>query len=241
MKEIIATPIFFSEGKGEKNKIYLGEWCIPYQVNSSNKGTKNILEYNWKTSSDFENQHDYIFDLKNKILPLLSSELNNIHKTKISIKGWNLIIGWWLNCFLSTTLDRYLTLKQLKNNEDYVFYIADLPKEEIVPIDTTESFLQFQDSDLWNHIFFGELIKNFENIKIKKFPYKKLNEKKILKKNSNFIHKFKNIFKLLLKKFLKKFLEINFTNSANIYFFINPNMPLIRILRIKFRLKRIIM
>ena len=89
--------------------VYLSEYAKPNNFKDSIK-EGFVFEHHWNNKSKAESDSQYIKGLKEKLLPELAKKLNELNKTNLSVKGWNLIIGNWLISFLTVSFDRYYSL-----------------------------------------------------------------------------------------------------------------------------------
>lgn len=153
--------------------------------------------YHWdnrlKASSDFQ----YIQNLKIELLEELSIILNKLHDTNLSIRAWDIIIGYWLNMFITITFDRWSILQNKKFSEIIKTHknIIDIEIDNF-PLESSDANSQFI-SEEWNEIFFNQIITELNGFQTKVLK-KSSNQKKI--SNINFRKKIKNLIKMLLNK-----------------------------------------
>ena len=181
MIEIITSSLKQNNQLKSSKKIFLGEWCIPYNSKSRMQGLNEVLTYHWSSSKNSLRDFKYIDKLHKYIFPDLANKLNEIHNKRINKKEWNLIIGYWLYLYLSVCVDRYNTISNLKKKleigkEYFVSEIDDLSKEQFIPKDTSEAVTFFH-NDLWNHFFFSDLLQVFTKINFRKTSFKYLSSK----------------------------------------------------------------
>lgn len=242
MIEIITTYLNQNNQENNYKKIFLGEWCIPFNSKSKLIGLNKVLNYHWASSKKSLRDFKYINKLHKSILPDLANKLNLIHNKKINKKEWNLIIGYWLYVYISVCVDRYNTIsnlgKKLEKEKDYfVKEFHNLSKDQFIPIDTSEAVKFFHD-DLWNHLFFSDLLRLFTKVNFRKTTFKYLSSTKV---NSHFKLKLFSLsfIKIRIKNFLKNFLKLSFSKRKLIYL-LNPEISLINIFKLKFFTKSVI-
>ena len=115
------------------------------------------LVYHWSDSLKKERDFIRIQSLAISMIPELTEKLNALHCLKLSVRQWHLIIGNWLNCFLTVYYDRFHAKEQsfplasidLTQRLDQSFYWS-------IPIDTKDAMSQFCDVH-WNRAFIGLL------------------------------------------------------------------------------------
>ena len=172
MIEIITSSLKQNNQVNSSKKIFLGEWCIPYNSKLKMKGSNKVLNYNWTSSKKSLRDFKYIDNIHKSILPDLAKKLNFIHNKKFNIKEWNLIIGYWLYLYISVCVDRYNTISNLKKKFEkgekyFVREIDNLSQNQFIPKDTSEAATFFHD-DLWNHLFFSDLLRLFTEVNFRK-------------------------------------------------------------------------
>ena len=93
----------------DKNKIYLGNWCLQNKY-IADKGEK-IADYHWDDRDKLEKDFEYILNLSKKLSKSIGNELNKIHKIKKNDKYWALILEYWLITFISSSFDLWENTK----------------------------------------------------------------------------------------------------------------------------------
>ena len=174
--------------------------------------------YHWdnriKASSDFQ----YIQNLKLELLEELSIILNKLHDTNLSIRAWDIIIGYWLNLFITVTYDRWSILQNKKSSEIIKTHknIIDIEIDNF-PLDSLEANSQFISED-WNEIFFNQIITELNGLQTKIIK-KSYNQKK--KSNINLRRKTKDLIKKYSIKFIVfLILAINLMSLFHVVFLI---------------------
>ena len=82
-----------------KKLLFIGSWCI--KKNTNLKGlTYEFITYPWNNNKKIKSDAAYIYKIYQKIIPILSNELNNIHNQKLSTRYWELLLGIWLFKFI---------------------------------------------------------------------------------------------------------------------------------------------
>ena len=82
----------------------------------------DLGNFNWKKTSRFRKDHDYLQDFFWKSNKKLSKILNDYHKTNLSTKSWSILLYPWLYYYQSTLYNRWklFSYKKKKKNK-YVF------------------------------------------------------------------------------------------------------------------------
>lgn len=93
--------------------MFLGSWCLDYEKRSSwctLNGT--MMPSPFSSAKEAENAYDEVDDIYEKILPLVVKSLNEIHGLTYSLRFWRIVIGPWLQNYISVVYDRYTHVKR---------------------------------------------------------------------------------------------------------------------------------
>ena len=94
----------------QNKNIFLGIWCEEY----NGKNRFETLKYHWYDRQKAFRDHNYLYNLKKVLLVLLAEKLNIIHSTNYCTKSWDIMIGYWLQSFISVSFDRWEQLNYSK-------------------------------------------------------------------------------------------------------------------------------
>ena len=67
--------------------------------------------YHWDDREKAARDYRYIQTLKNTLIIELQKKLNDLHGTDFTPRAWNIMIGYWLNQFITVIFDRISVLK----------------------------------------------------------------------------------------------------------------------------------
>ena len=102
--------------------------------------------------------NDYVLTLADQILTELAAALNRFHETEHSKRYWNIVLGHWLQRYVSVAFDRYQTLDEaIKNYEVDGTTIFEATDYSLATRDS-ESFIWACNDDSWNHVLLSRLI-----------------------------------------------------------------------------------
>ena len=186
------------------NKLFLGQWSIGDEVQTSNLGNYKIVDYHWDNSEKLDKDYEYLYDLYYELLKSLRISLNNIHKLDKSERYWQLVLGSWLEMFLVCAFDRWECVSNAftKYNISNVYSFKSDYMKHIVS-DLSE-FHRLTQTQSWNNFLITEIIKfkKISNINFKENINYFIEEKK---KNyqSNKFSKKKNLFFSFFDNFAK--------------------------------------
>ena len=176
--------------------IFLGNWCRKDKKLVCKK--KNIIFTQKNNFKELKKQFILETRVYEKILKELSYELNKIHNKNFSLRAWRIIIGPWLNRFITVIFDRKkiiddflgkrkkkkISFSQTKVNHDVAF--------------DTDDFTNYSSSDKWNNYIFLRIISLKLNLNKLKF----VGQRKLKKIDMKF--NLKNIILNIFNNFSKK-------------------------------------
>ena len=132
----------------------------------------------------------------NDILPLLAKKLNQIHNCNYDKEFWEIIIGPWLNNFISISYNRFNKVKSVLNSYEISSVVFMKEKRKFIPI-SNYSLNKLSNDSSWNSLFYSNIIKYLKPSII--YNFKKI---KIYEKNKE---ERKNFLKFFLSYFLSLF------------------------------------
>lgn len=114
------------------------------------------LPYRWDDRNLAYRDSILISNLVKELIPLLTKELNNIHTLELPSRSYHLMLGYWLNSFVSVTFDRYYNCLHDSRNELSLDHNLFDQLTSFVPLDSCEANLSFSSTE-WNHFFINTL------------------------------------------------------------------------------------
>jgi len=94
-----------------KPLLFLGEWCCRYSrkkfwvpLNGS------VIESPWDSMETIHDAYEYVNDVFERLIPVLTQAMNDIHGECFSERYWRIQLGPWLLYYLSSVYDRYVIL-----------------------------------------------------------------------------------------------------------------------------------
>jgi len=145
--------------------LFLGEWCKKYSEKAVWKNIQHkVLPYHWDDRTRLFHDYSKIQIVYEKYLEKVAEKFNNLHGVDYSLRYWRILIGPWLNYFISIVFDRYCSIKKaVKTNGLTGTIILDFSPKKMVPPDMM-SFANYFGLDEWNHFIYGQLIEEFDNV-----------------------------------------------------------------------------
>lgn len=118
---------------------FLGEWCLLYERRSYLETLdRRLLSSPYENVDAAENAYCYVNRIYEQLLPLLGAALNSIHRRNHSGRYWRILIGPWLQSYLSATYDRFVHIKHALNRYPGFTTIGLSGKSYVVPTDTLD-------------------------------------------------------------------------------------------------------
>lgn len=145
--------------KYDQPVLFLGEWCRLYS-------RKNIWsEMDAKVASPYglekdRKEHDrvYIQTLSAQLLSELTVALNAFHQSNHNQRYWNIVLGHWLQRFVSVAINRYYCLeKAYTENNISGTYVINQPDYCMATANSIDLQWALYDS-VWNHHFYARIM-----------------------------------------------------------------------------------
>ena len=174
--------------------IKIGSW-----IDSSYTKDFATLKYHWSNKKKLHQDIRYIKKVYKFYIRNFSNNLNKHFKIDYSERNWEILIGYWLNLFISFYFDRWEQVNSLKKKKliSNFFYFE---KELFIPKDTLNFSIRHSNND-WNHWVFYEILK------FQKFNLRLIKSKSpqldyiVFPKKTNYSFKiFNQLFKEIIRK-----------------------------------------
>ena len=119
--------------------IFLGEWCRLYERRQFWQNIEHkLMTAPYQSQKDAEEAFFFVNKVYEHVLPILASALNDIHGVNYTVRAWRILIGPWLQYYLSAIYDRYTHIKQAIALYPNFTTITLAPNLFVVPQDTLE-------------------------------------------------------------------------------------------------------
>lgn len=190
---------------------YLGGWCLVH-INKNQK--TNVLKYPYEDRKLINIHSRYTYNLYHKILGSIYLQLNILHNVNYSKRYWDIVLRNSLCYILESLYEKWICIKSLaKYKHSFFTEIYPIKLKNIIYDRTDElisghlsSINSFKKKIIFDHYIFGEIIKNYSNIKFKIInkknnilglgsEYKKIKKKNYLDKFFSFVSKIIFFFK----------------------------------------------
>ena len=214
--------------------IFAGEWCLPLGSKTPNVSCdlSEMSEYHWEDPIHSNRDVTFLSSVYEMYLQHLTESLNSYHQVDFTTRSWRLIIGPWLYDFIRFSFDCYSTIKKIQDSEKVSHtQLSNLSLQDFIP-QSYEDFHVYSSDSLYNHVFFGEIIKRITLIPYSTFTVEQ--NSKIKQSSTNLKDRFLRLIKYSLAfaysnfPFIAKHREIVFVSS---YFSTKNLLSLQRCLR----------
>lgn len=93
--------------------VFLGEWCLLHGRRSFWAPLNGrLLESPFDNGEAAHAAYRYVQGIYEHVLPILRDILNTVHGQSYSLRFWRIVLGPWLQIYLSASYDRYIHLKR---------------------------------------------------------------------------------------------------------------------------------
>ena len=91
------------------NNVKIGSW-----IDSSDTKNFDTFRYHWSNKQKLEQDIKYIKRVYKFYIKFFSNTLNKYFKINYSERNWEILIGYWLNIYISFYFDRWEQINSLK-------------------------------------------------------------------------------------------------------------------------------
>lgn len=157
--KLIKTSIDFELNKDERDSIFLGTWCHTKKSIISEDKNIHVAQYHWDERDKYNADYNYLSNLYEKNLQLLTESLNNIHSLDRDVGYWRMVVGPWLRFFTDALFDRYECIRLAKEKDVFTnVTLHDYKKIDQAP-NNFKDFYNVLYENTWNEKIFSECIK----------------------------------------------------------------------------------
>lgn len=139
--------------------LFLGEWCRLYsRRNVWSAMDAEVVGHYGLEKRRKEQDHLKIQSLSAQLLDELTSLLNSFHQTNHNPRYWNILLGHWLQRFVSVSINRYYCLeKAFEEHNISATHIINQPDYCLATSNSIDFQWALYDS-VWNHHFYGKIM-----------------------------------------------------------------------------------
>jgi putative transferase (TIGR04331 family) len=149
--------------------VFLGDWCLLYERRSYWDSLEGkLLNGPYDHPYAAENAYYNVNRIFEQLLPIIGAALNDIHGKSHSSRYWRILIGPWLQLYLSAIYDRYVHIRCALDQYPGFVTIGLSEDSFVVPADTLD-FACFLLEDSYNLQLYTKIMSALG----KDFPSKK--------------------------------------------------------------------
>lgn len=150
--------------------LFLGEWCRRYDRKHIWSKMDGIVAAPYGLDVERKkNDLDYIQSIFGPLLIELTGALNAFHHTEHNERYWNIVLGHWLQRYVSVIFNRYQTIgNALENHEISGTSIFESMDNLALP--DSLSFVWASNDDQWNHLVYSSILKHMGGITLNDLP-----------------------------------------------------------------------
>lgn len=138
--------------------LFLGQWCFRHDRRDFWQPLGGaVLESPFDTGHAAHAAYHDVDEIYERLLPLLGSTLNGIHGTDHGQRYWRLLIGPWLQLYLSVIYDRYSHIKCALEHYPDFSTIGLSESSFVVPVDTLD-FACYIKEDTFNLQIYSKIL-----------------------------------------------------------------------------------
>ena len=145
--------------KFDRPVLFLGEWCRLYDRKQIwERMDAAVAEPYGLQVGQKERNTTYIQTLSSQLLNELADALNAFHHTRHSLRYWHILLGHWLQRYVTVIFNRYCTLGQALNL--YELSGSTVFDSSAYRLATTDSltFIWACNDDVWNHVLYSRIL-----------------------------------------------------------------------------------
>jgi putative transferase (TIGR04331 family) len=151
--------------------LFLGDWCRRYDRRHIWQGLNaTVAEPFGVHAADRDRNLAYVEALSRRLLTELTDVLNEFHGTTHTRRYWHIVLGHWLQRYVTLVFNRYSNLEQaLKNFGTLETSLFDAPDYSLAANDSL-AFIWACSNDEWNHVLYGKILNFLGGVKTELIP-----------------------------------------------------------------------
>jgi putative transferase (TIGR04331 family) len=159
LKRYLVTTADESTWRDDAPLLFLGDWCLRYD-------RRHVWEQLDHVVAKPENQSptdrrlalNRVQSIITNVFPWLAGALNQYHGVSYSLRHWNILLGHWLQRWVCTAMNRYLSLERALNTYELEGTTLLRPRKFSLATKDSSTFIWASNNDLWNHVLWVEVL-----------------------------------------------------------------------------------
>jgi len=193
--------------KYDRPVLFLGEWCQLYDRESQWSRLNYITAEPYGIDNDKKSiDYEYVYNQVEILLVEVSEALNKYHDTKHSIRYWRIILGQWLQRYVSVVFNRWYSIAQAIENYDILSTSVLNPDKYHLATQDSYAFIWACNDDVWNHMLYAKILQYIKLVDIEVLENNCVDENYFIWSKGDTESKIlKNFFRDMTRCFLQKF------------------------------------
>lgn len=148
--------------------LFLGEWCRPYHRKEhwSSLDAEVVSPYGLDPLQKAKD-HQLLIRLHSELLKEITLALNSLHRSNYSQRFWDIVLGYWLQRFVSVSINRYHGLSHAFDHHDISEIVVYGDDDYKLATFNSYGFQLALYDNLWNLNFYKRILD------FKEFPHRK--------------------------------------------------------------------
>ena len=146
--------------KFDRSVLFLGEWCRRYDRKKIWREMDASVAVPFGLPiAERDRNLAYVAASSRRLLGELVNVLNEFHGTTHTFRYWHIVLGHWVQRFVTLIFNRYFTVEQaLSNVRALETTLFDCENYSLATSDTL-AFIWACSNDEWNHVLYGKILK----------------------------------------------------------------------------------
>jgi putative transferase (TIGR04331 family) len=163
MKRYLVTTAEELTWRKDRPLLFLGNWCLRHD----RRAAWEALDYAVAepiniSSADRKQAVVQVQALTGQLLPELTAALNRYHGVLHRQRYWQILLGHWLQRWVSTACNRYLTLQRALDSYEVEGTTLLRPRNYSLATKDSLAYIWATNDDLWNHVLWGEVLSHLK-------------------------------------------------------------------------------
>ena len=143
--------------------LFLGDWCLRNDRRVAWEGLDYVVAAPINVSgADRKQAVAEVQTLTGQLLPELADALNRYHAVAHTQRYWQILLGHWLQRWVSTACNRYLTLQRALDSYEVEGTTLLRPRNFSLATKDSLAYIWATNDDLWNHVLWGEVLSHLK-------------------------------------------------------------------------------
>ena len=165
MSRFLITTALEQTWRDTEPVLFLGDWCLLFSRRKRwSVMNVEVVPYHWDDDNKFSADYRLLLEFYERLLVVVSKQLNQVHDVDHRLRYWRILIGPWLAYSIQILFDRWSCIQQALSQYQISETIKlDGNRDSLVPNDMAD-FLQMFSGDEWNHQLCALILEQFTDV-----------------------------------------------------------------------------